>query len=707
MMTKPQKKDDSWDAARIVVIAILIMIALLAQPVFAGVIIPPNTLDPRLIPKFVNTLDGPPPVYVYSSTGTDSTTGQTYEYYEVNVSEFYQQILPPCNTPQCAVNPYLPDVNGYSNPPKTKVWGYGGLVNASGDKTGIGTYSRSTPAATFNATKNTAIKVKWTNELTQGHMGVVDPTLHWADPGNCGMIMCPCMPGYQCNTECPCSCICPGGVNDCSCCVGTTCVAPFSCAQSPVPIVPHLHGGEVQSSSDGHPDAWFTSSGEKGTAYNTYEPTDGNAAIFYYPNKQPPATLWYHDHSLGITRINVLSGLAGFYLLRDPGNEPVLVDPKYEMPLVFQDRTFYPDGRLWFDTLGLNPEHPFWTPEYFGNTILVNGMVWPNMNVDQTRYRFRLLDGSNARFYDIDFWDSATGNRIPFFQVGTDGGYLAAPVPLKDLTIAPGERADIVVDFTGVVGPVIMRNRARYPYPKGVTPDPNTDGTIMQFTVNGPVVAPPLLPVTLNTIPVLPTPSITRTRVLWEVMGPLGPLEVLLNGQKWAGSLSETPALGATEDWVIVNPTADTHPIHLHLVQFQLISRQSIDITKYTADWLAKQYTDCPARLRPCGGADPAWRLSMMPPPPWPDEYIPVELPIAPYLKGKPKGPAANEKGWKDTVQMNPGEVTIIRARWSPIDGTVSYPFVATAGPGYVWHCHILDHEDNEMMRPYNVTAAA
>jgi FtsP/CotA-like multicopper oxidase with cupredoxin domain len=165
-------------------------------------------------------------------------------------------------------------------------------------------------------------------------------------------------------------------------------------------------------------------------------------------------------------------------------------------------------------------------------------------------------------------------------------------------------------------------------------------------------------------------------------MGMGGPLEILLNGQKWHAPISETPVLGSIEDWIIVNPTMDTHPIHLHLTQFQLVSRQKLDTVKYYADWVALNGE-----------------------PPFHHE-TPQELAVAQYLKGKPKMAEPQEMGWKDTVQMNPGEMTIIRVKFAPIDGSASYPFDATIGPGYVWHCHILDHEDNEMMRPYIVVAA-
>jgi FtsP/CotA-like multicopper oxidase with cupredoxin domain len=619
----------------------------LVQPSVAGVFVPPGTIDPTLVPKFENQLIGPPPVYEAP--------------YVINVSQFEQQLLPP------------------SMGLTTTVWGYGGNVKdpITGESMG---YLRNTPAATFEAERGTPIEVKWVNDIDGSHMFAVDPTLHWANPNDIPMMLSAPFPVYPPGFNGEIVAGNPDGYN----------------AQSPVPLVPHLHGGEVHSTSDGNPDAWWTfEESETGAAFS--------GTTFYYPNEQPAATLWYHDHALGITRINVMSGLAGLYLLRDPGDtiEPLLPGGKYEMPIAIQDRTFNLDGSLWFDTVGINPTiHPYWTPEFFGNTIMVNGMVWPNMDVDQGQYRFRLLDGSNARFYDIDFWDSATDQRLPFVQIGSDGGYLQSPVTLQKIILAPGERADVLVDFTGVVGPVVMRNKAKYPYPNGISPDPNTDGTIMQFTVTeNPGFVANALPVSLNpTLPAgnFPTlaapgaaPDTTRTLVLWEVMAALGPQEILLDGLKWDAPLSEDPVLGATEEWVIVNPTADTHPIHLHLVQFQLVSRQKIDMNKYVAEW---------------AGINAGLSIDGTGMPPWDSE--PTEVDVTPYLRGKPKGPAANEKGWHDTIQVHPGEVTVIRMKFAPIDQdyNAAYPFDARTGPGYVWHCHILDHEDNEMMRPYTVT---
>jgi len=604
-------------------------------------------LDPVMIPKWMNELTSPPPLYVPTSETVDDQ-GQVTQHYEVDMVSFDEQILP----------------TGF---PQTHVWGYGGLAKDAVTGAPLG-YVQNSPGPSFSATRGVPIEVKWTNKITDDHMFAVDPTLHWADPNNMGMPMEE-FPEYP-----------PG----------------FPEAQTPVPLVTHLHGSEVQSTSDGGPDQWFTASGIYGPAYDEYpnEGTDGSV-VFNYANGQPATTLWYHDHALGMTRLNVMSGLAGFYILEDPANDwiaPLLPSGKYDMPLAIQDRIFDVDGQLYFPSEGLNPDvHPYWMPEFFGNTIMVNGKVWPNMNVDRGVYLFRLLDGSNARFYTLTLKDATNNVKLPFVQIMSDGGYLRAPATMTELTIAPGERAAVLVDFSNFPAgtKILMTNAAKAPFPSGERPNPRTVGQIMQFTVTGnPGPGYPVLPGILNedllTFPSLPS-QIDKTRILTlvEVEGEGGPLEVLLNGQAWGGVLSEIPQLGATEEWVIVNPTADTHPIHLHLVQFQLVSRQRIDAAKYLDDW-----------------------MELNGEPPLPLDKVPTEVGIGPYLKNKPKPAPPNEQGWKDTVQMNPGEVTIIRVRFAPIDGTPEYPFDATYGPGYVWHCHIIDHEDNEMMRPYEVVTA-
>lgn len=596
-----------------------------------------SALNPHLIPKFVNQLVIPP---VYSPMVTkDPATGKVISHdYTVDASEFEEQILP-------------------APLPQTLVWGYGGMVKDPG--TGKQVYFRNAPGATFEAVKGIPVNVKWINKITGPQRYAVDPTLHWANPNMMSMEPPKPWPAF------------PTG---------------FPMAQSSVPLVPHLHGGETQSIYDGHPEAWFTADGKKGPTYTTSE--------YKYLNTQPPATLWYHDHALGMTRINVYSGLAGFYLLRDPKDKlektsahntvPVLPVGKYDIPLVIQDRSFNSDGTFQYDNIGINPEiHPYWTPEFFGDSIVVNGKAWPNFNVERKQYRFRVLNGSNARFYNLSL-----SNNMKFTQITSDGGYLPAPVKMKVLLLAPGERADILIDFSKLAAgsSIILKNDANAPYPGGDKVDTATTGQIMRFTISktGKPVVPRVLPKVLNHIPKLTPNRPERILTLNEVMGPEGPEEILLNGQKWMAPITEAPKVGSTEDWVIVNMTEDTHPIHLHLVQFQLISRQSYRGEEYKKEWTS------------INGSPPVMK--------------PVKpLSVSKYLIGKPSAPDPNEAGWKDTVRMNPEQITRIRVRFAPQDtspvkaipGVNLFPFNPTIGPGYVWHCHILDHEDNEMMRPF------
>jgi FtsP/CotA-like multicopper oxidase with cupredoxin domain len=385
---------------------------------------------------------------------------------------------------------------------------------------------------------------------------------------------------------------------------------------------------------------------------------------------------------MGLTRLNIYAGLAGIYVLRD-ANDPIssfLPSRENEIPLIIQDRSFNSDGSLFYDHAGVNPSiHPYWVPEFFANTIMVNGKVWPNLNVKPQPYRFRLLNGSNARFYHVKL-----SNEQKFIQIGSDGGYLPQPVELSSLLLAPAERADILIDFSTLAPgtTVILTNTAYAPFPTGTPADPQTVGQIMQFTVtHETVLAPKKLPLVLNHIPPL-KPTKTRTLTLFELEGPNGPLEVTLDGQMWQNPVSELPQAGKTEDWQVVNLTDDTHPIHLHLVQFQLVSRQKFRSDDYLKDWKKLNQTTLP-------GTPPYYGK-------------PKALPIESYLQDQPIAPPLNEKGWKDTIQMNTGEVTTIRVRFTSQDGS-PYPFNPSLGPGYVWHCHILEHEDNEMMRPVKI----
>lgn len=624
--------------------------------------LPEPTLDPSTIPKYVDQLVIPP-VYLPKYT-FDWKTKQIVATYKVDMSEFYEQILPTTY------------VNGTATDfAQTKVWGYGG--NAYDPLTGkyLG-YFRNSPGATFETIKNIPVQVTWINRITSPHIFAVDPTLHWANPNNLPMNMMPPFPPF------------PPGI---------------PAAQSPVPLVTHLHGAVVQPGSDGGPEQWFTADGKHGQDYQTTKATAPNSAVYLYTNDQEPTTLFYHDHALGLTRLNVAAGLAGFYIIRDV-HDPIdnkLPCGKYDVPIAIQDRSFNTDGSMWFPTVGNNPDiHPYWNPEFFGNTIMVNGKLWPNLNVDRGQYFFRIVDGSNARFYNMSLTVVGTGQTLPFTQIMTDGGYVQSAVTENSLLIAPGERAGILVDFSKLAPgtKVIMNNTANAPFPMGDAPDANA-GQIMQFTVGNSMGfkakdLPNVLGDTLkgNSWPILKANSPSRTLPFFEAVSTIDePTGVFLNGQKWSGILTETPRVGSTEDWWLVNPTADTHPIHTHLTQFQVVGRIPFNTTAYEADWIA------------LNGLIPV-----------PENVVPKRLSVVPYLLGPMELAAANEHAWKDTVQSPTGYVTIIRIRWAPQDAAVTgpdaarpgvnlYPFDPTKGPGYVWHCHIIDHEDNEMMRPYTV----
>jgi len=424
---------------------------------------------------------------------------------------------------------------------------------------------------------------------------------------------------------------------------------------SGVPVVTHLHGGRTESESDGDPDAWYTAGyRERGPMFRK--------EVYTYDNDQEPALLWYHDHALGLTRLNVYSGLAGLYLIRDQWEESLgLPSGKYELPLVIQDRSFYANGELYYHALAKEPGHPSPSvlPEQFGEVILVNGAAWPVAEVEARRYRLRVLNGSDSRFYRM-----ALSSGQSFLVIGSDGGLLDAPVELKELLLAPAERADVIVDFSSprLRGKtVVLENDARAPFPDGDPPNPRTNGRIMAFRISGAAAADASrVPERLRRVPIPflgPTAPI-RELVLFEAKDGHGRLKAMLGTAKdgalhWDHPVTENPALDAVEAWDFYNTTPDTHPVHVHLVQFRVVSRR-----KFKAD--VDQATGRLSNIR---------------------------------YSGPPLPPPAAEAGWKDTVRANPGEVTRVVAKFDR--------------PGrYAWHCHILSHEDHEMMRPFRVGPA-
>jgi spore coat protein A len=438
-------------------------------------------------------------------------------------------------------------------------------------------------------------------------------------------------------------------------------------AESTLPAVrnvAHLHGACVLPDDDGYPEAWFTAHGEHGPKFVPRPST--------YPNCQPATTLWYHDHCLGITRLNVYAGLSGFYFIRDEAEKSFnLPHGEFEIPLMLQDRLFHHDGSLYYPKVVNGPtEHPIWIQEFYGDMNCVNGKVMPFLEVEPRKYRFRILNASNSRFYHLRLYNSDTTGKVldnsievpAFNQIGTDGGLFPSPLELHYLLIAPAERFDIVIDFSAFVGKSFsLINDAPAPYNMGgqfVPPD------VMLFKVTKPLSTPDIsaLPDTLVPFEPLEPAHAQRERMLLvsERERPSDGYVItgLLGNARWHEPITEDPKAGSTEIWSFVNITADVHPLHIHLVQFQVLNRQPFNVLTY-------QQT---GKL---------------------------------VFTGAPMAPEGNERpARKDTIKSYPGYVTRIIQRFD-------LPHGAPTAPGqellYVWHCHILEHEDNEMMRPYKV----
>ncbi len=642
--------------------------------------IPSQLLGPKDIKKFQSALLIPP---VMPKAGTLNANGGEIDYYEISMRQFEQQILP-------------------SGLPKTTVWGYGAIKSA--DPNGL--LLHNAPSLTIEATYKKPVRVKWVNELldAQGnylpHLLPVDPTLHWANPGG-GEAMRDRRPSFA---------LTPGSY------------------RGPVPIVTHVHGATgVGDESDGYAEAWFLPAANNlpaeyakvGTWYNFFAgkaaaaqglPWEPGSATFQYPNLGRAATIWYHDHSVGMTRVNVYAGPAGFFIIRGgpdgdqavldsrsgktatlPGPAPSAGDPfpsakpYYEISIAIQDRAFkkdgslyYPDSREIFDEfdgpyIPKTDISPIWNPEFFGNCIMVNGNTWPFQTVEQRRYRLRLLNGCQARFLILEFGGIP---GVEVWQIGNEGGLLAEPVNLSgahnnQLLMSPAERADLIVDFTNVPpGSHVLKNLGPDEPFGGGEPgedfepaDPETTGQIMEFRVvaaSGPDDSTPAQFLKLPELAPLPEAGLTRRLALLEEMSMFhdGPSEALLGGFnangiptaiKWMEHVTENPAVGDTEIWEFYNFTADAHPMHVHEVAFQVINREPLVLYESTSE-----------------------------------PILPVEL------SGEVRLPEPWENGLKDTVTCYPGEVTRIQAHFD--------------SPGqFVWHCHIVEHEDNEMMRPYRI----
>jgi len=779
------------------------------------------------------------------SPGSAYDQGPAAEY---NIAErqFQQQILP---------GGIWNAVNGRADAfPATKVWSYGRAedpippsVTVAGVTTVAGTApvpaaqsSFNYPAFTVETSSGHATNIRWINELVAidpssgrpypsgspnrtflPHVvtGSVDQSLHWANPG-----LLTCADGTV-RTDCrpdPSSLVNPG--------LGL----PYT---GPVPMIPHVHGAHVNPDSDGYPEAWWLPNASnipagfaiKGAQFGQADATNGlpGSAFFSYRNDQAPTTIWYHDHTLGMTHNNVYAGPAGFWLIRGTYTDPVTTqtvpdspatgvlpgagtggrptdptaggcDPNFdtvcraairEIPIAIQDRSFNADGTLFYPgsrdffnfirpnaTIPYVPSDPancgatktcsdiapIWNPEFFGNTIVVNGNTWPDLQVAPERYRLRLLNGSDARFLNLSVWivppkcttkkkvttcvpatnaytlnsqnlvNRAKFVEMPIYQIGAEQGFLpqvvqvttgfATPLPgngtvpvavpsanpSQALLMSPAERADVILDFTGMAPGTVVRMINTGPdapfggFPAAPLSNPSTTGQVMSFTVGAAAGADPSTPVASLVLPTdipIGNASITRQVSLNEAESeqicvkanaltgkvkkvaltlpqpaapgtiasicaqlgavPFAPKEALLGTmpgfiptpQFWADPITQNPTLDATEDWEMYNYTVDAHPIHIHLVRFKVIDRQPLVIDPLTG------MPAIPAQR------DPAFPAT---------------------------GPEPTETGYKDTVIAYPGEVTTVRALFD-------------IGGLYVWHCHIVEHEDNEMMVPFCV----
>lgn len=589
-------------------------------------------LDPNTIVKWVDTL--PIPAVMPSIGVTPGPGGLDTVEYHIGM---------------------YPIAQYYSNqfPVKTIMWGYG-----------ADSASASSPGNTIVTLRHHPMRIHWTNNLIDPYgnplkpMFPVDRTIPWDDPYNEGPVF-----------------------------------TPYT---GPVPTVVHMHGAEVEATGDGHYSAWFTPDSANvpqihGPTYNC----NPHGQYYIYNNEQPSALIWYHDHSFGMDRLNVMAGLFGGVVIIDPANNPfetqIPVGDAYDIPLIVQDRMLDTNYQIAYSGTPTNPGvHPIWFPEFFGNINVVNGKIWPTLYVEQRHYRFRFLNGSNARFYHVYVGDSA-GNQLPgavLTQIGTDGGFLPNAVDVSNFLMGPAERLDFLVDFTASpVGSVrYLCNDAPGPYPTGTPVDSNTM-MILKIVVVGPATVPDPVPLGfgngsfIKTPPTQPAPTVTRNIVLYEAEGPGGPLAMYLDGIDMSDPRSiYKPTVNTVEKWNIINTTMDAHPMHIHLVQFQLLQRQTFNndpVTGYIAAYNA---------------ANPIIPI------PYDSSLHTVD--VTPYLD--PLGitpPNPNEDhAMKDTYVCPPAAVTTFLIKWMQEDNT-PFGFDATTPPGYVWHCHILEHEENAMMR--------
>jgi FtsP/CotA-like multicopper oxidase with cupredoxin domain len=648
-------------------------------------------LDPTTVPKFAQQLKIPE---IWTGTPVTSGGKVVQENYTLSVVQSTSQMLPP----------------GF---PASVVLAYSGSAHVKGSTTSSSLTV--TPGAVFENTVGIPSQVTWVDNIQQPAFLQVDPTLHWANPQN-----------MEVPTP-PFNLFPPGYMN----------------SLFPVAHVTHTHGLAVPSDMDGTAEEWFTPGLQvKGPSFVTNQ--------YLQPNSQAPTQLFYHDHVMGVTRIGLYSGVVGTAdFIRDPAHTALdaptspLPTGNFEIPLAFSARRFYTDGNLDFppDRGTLNsadpgdenggdapPTSPYWSYNEAADQIVVNGSVWPNLNVQRQQYRFRMLAGANAQLFDLQLcvgdWNAAqnsdgsnslvpvsddansascAGTIVPFTVIGSDGGYLPAPLQSNDVQIGITERADVLVDFSKFAAGTkiaLINTTGHAGHPTGSTE------VVMQFTVqNSTPVTPPTLSASLFPArPTLTPNAPKRIKVLRTYVDddPVAPTfdKRAIDGLDFDTPPTEFATVGSTEEWDLLtvfpggpdgefagDSDLNTHQIHIHLLEFQVLNRQAFDSATYGEKWALMN------------GHNPI--------------TAPITVDPTPYLQGAVIPPAPVETGWKDTVQAPTGMITRILVRWAPQStasggvqpGQNQFPFDPTAfpdpiaGPGYVWHCHLVGHEDHDMMR--------
>jgi spore coat protein A len=434
-------------------------------------------------------------------------------------------------------------------------------------------YNGSFPGPTFETKRDEPLLVEWVNALPDKHFLPIDHTIHGAEKD-----------------------------------------------KPEVRVVTHVHGARVPADGDGYPEDWYA---------------PGRSALYHYPNGQDAATLWYHDHAMGITRLNIYAGLVGAFIVRDDEEKALnLPAGDHDIPLMLCDRLIAQDGQLYYPVSD-DPSAP-WVMQCNGNLPLCNGKIFPYFDVEPRHYRFRIVNVANFSFFDLSL-----SHDHAFQQIATDQGLLAAPLQRDRVELYPAERADVVIDFSSLAGQSVqLRHQSQ---------------GILEFRVRSQSVRDTsVLPAALKAVPRIDAASAAQHRVMTlnEIDDANGyAMTMLLNGKRWHEPISEKPLQNSTETWSFVNLSGDAHPIHLHLVRFQIIDRRPFDLFAWNSHRELK-------------------------------------------FTGPAVMPESHEAGWKDTVRADPGMVTRIAMRFEGEPGR------------YVWHCHFLEHEDNEMMRPYEVVPA-